>query len=68
MSKEFGAEGLVLAGNRLYKRIIPEKTIDVIVQNGGLENIQMGIVLNSGIEIPIQDILVPLALGEPNNN
>lgn len=66
--EKLGAEGLVLAGNRFYRRVIPESTIDAITEEGGLINMPLKLI-HQGREIPIFDILVPMAISnEPSNN
>lgn len=68
MSKEFGAESLILAGDKYHRRIVPEAVIDTIVEAGGLDNVHLDLIRNSGIAVPISDILVPLAINRPDNN
>lgn len=68
MKETIGAEALVLAGNRFYKRIILEPLIDAVVEEGGLVNMPLNLKMNSGLEIPIYDIFLPMAPSEPSNN
>ena len=77
MNKErmFGADGLLVsANNRGQRVIVPEHTLDMIQEAGGLANIEGKIIelipeVPGQAILPIYDIFVPLFIEpQPNNN